>query len=183
MFFLKLNRKKLKTIFIFVLVFSFGFGIYSFTQNKKLAVSYESIFCNSDQLYKSELIGFLTQETSVPKDVEIFDINEGKVIKKIKSNPSIQKEAGNFLKGITGMYAKVKAIPDKGYIARVPLRPPVMIKNQWLNDLVKEVFVIFPENEKPYLLILDDKLRPLFYNFKGNTDEFLKILDIPQASQ
>jgi hypothetical protein len=72
------------------------------------------------------------------------------------------------------MYGKVKAFPDKGYIIRIPLIPSMKVHTQWLNDYniycVSEVFILFPEQGNPYLLLLDKNLRPHFYSFDGDTD-------------
>ena len=79
-------------------------------------------------------------------------------------------EAKDILDKITGMYVKVKAFPDKGYIAKLPLKPVVEVSNKWLNEYgifsLNEVFIIFPEGNTPYLLVLDSNYRPLFFNFE-----------------
>jgi hypothetical protein len=105
-------------------------------------------------------------------NIEIFDINKGCVTKKFKSNPAIQKEVQNYLKRITSIYVKFKPIPDKGYMIKIPLKPSVRVKSEWLNDRIHQVIIIFPKQENPYLLVLDDKSRPLFFNFEGNATEY-----------
>lgn len=84
------------------------------------------------------------------------------------------------------MYVEAKAFPDKGYIIRVPFEPSVKIQSQWLKDygmnLVDEVFILFPEQGRPYLLVLDEKQRPLFYYFEGNTDVLLEKLNFKLES-
>lgn len=112
------------------------------------------------------------------RQIEIFSINKESVVKKAPLSPVIQNEAVKYLNSITGLYVKVKALPDKGYIIRIPLEPPLKIKTEWLDDLVDEVFVIFPGDKAlPYLLILDDKNRPYFYTFEENTEILLKELN------
>jgi hypothetical protein len=179
MFLVRINKKPLLFIVIILLLGSFAFNIYNYIRNMELLKKYESIACNSFQLDKANLIGFLaSKDIQIQEDesVEIFDITKGEVIKRVELNSDIQREAEKFLKGITGMYVKVKAFPDKGYIIKIPLKPSVIVKSQWLNDIVEKVFVIFPEKEAPYLLILDENERPLFYNFEGSTDLLLKNL-------
>ena len=146
----------------------------------ELLKKYESLACSSFQLDQADLVSFLVStdiQAQEDEAVEIFDIDKGEVIKRVELNSDVQREAEKFLKGITGMYVKVKAFPDKGYIIKIPLRPSVIVKSQWLNDIVEKVFVIFPENEAPYLLVLDINDRPLFYNFEGNTDLLLESLN------
>ncbi|HEX3028054.1 MAG TPA: hypothetical protein VHT34_01830 [Clostridia bacterium] len=129
-------------------------------------------FLNSDR--------FLSQGRVI--NIEVFDVSQGKVVNRIQSTDEIQKETQKYLEDITGMYPKVKAFPVDGYIARIPLEMPVMLQSQWLKNIVNEVFVIFPAKEKPYLLILDEKSRPLFYTFKGDTGRIRKALGLQEES-
>ncbi len=106
--------------------------------------------------------------------VEIFDIKKGKVIKTLPGDEKVQKEVEELLKGITGIYPKFEPIPDKGHMVKVPLSPPVKMTNQWLDDHVTEVIVIFPEYENPHLLVFDSRANSFFFTFNKSTDDFLK---------
>jgi hypothetical protein len=168
MVFIQIDRKLVKAVFIIFITISLGLNICNYVQNRKLENRYKVISCIANQFDIRH------------KDVEIFDISKGEVIKKVQLNPAIRKEVEEYLKNITGMYGKVKALPEKGYIIRVPMEPFVNVNCQWLTgygiNSVDEVFILFPEKGK-YLLVLDSKYRPLFYNFDGNTDELLNIID------
>lgn len=96
------------------------------------------------------------------------------MINKIPSSHTIQKEAESCLKGITGIYAKFNPIPGKGYMIKIPLASTVMVENKCLTGFVDEVIFIFPQLDKPYLLILDDENRPQFFTFEGKLDKLLK---------
>lgn len=112
-------------------------------------------------------------------NIEVFDIDKGIVIKNIKSNSKIEEEMENCLKEITGVLTKFNPIPNKGYMVKIPLESPVRIDNKWLSAFIDEVIIIFPEDEKPYLMVLDNKDKTLFFNFKGNTDCLLKSINLP----
>lgn len=109
-------------------------------------------------------------------NIEIFNINKERVVKKVESNPAIQKEVEGYLKGITGIYTKFNPIPNKGYMIKIPLETPIMVQNQWLNTFVDEVILIFPEENGQYLMVFDNKDRSLFFTFEGNIDLLLKNL-------
>ena len=134
---------------------------------KKIAVILVFVFITSAHVSAQE-----------NKNVEIFDISKEKVIRELPSTPSIQKEAQNYLKGITSIYIKLKPIPDKGYMVKIPLEPPAAIQNQWVSSLADEVIIIFPAGEKPYLMIFDTENKLTFFNFEGKTDVLLKELNL-----
>ncbi|WP_062104598.1 hypothetical protein [Bacillus niameyensis] len=113
----------------------------------------------------------------VNPQIQIFDINQGKVIKYVQINTDLQQEAGKFLEGITGVYVKNNPIPNKGFMIRIPLKPNIMVRNQWFDDLVDEVTIIFTDQENPFLMVFDDENKPYFLTFKGNTVKYLALLN------
>jgi len=186
---IRINRKLVKITLAIVLVFSLGFNICSYFQNVELTDKYESLVFIANQFKETSLVTFLTltqTADNVSKVIEIFDISKGEVIKKVQPNTSIQKVAISYLNGILGMYVKANAFPDKGYIVRIPLNPPAKVQTHWFNDYnidsIDEVFILFPEQGDPFLLVLDKKFRPLFYTFKGDVDLLLKKLEFSPIS-
>ena len=111
------------------------------------------------------------------QQIQIFDINKGKVIKVLQMNTDLQQEVEKFLEGITGVCVKYNPIPNKGFMIRIPLEPNIKVRNQWFNDLVDEVTIIFSGQEKPYLMVFDDENRPHFLTFEGNIGKFLGLLN------
>jgi hypothetical protein len=107
------------------------------------------------------------------KKIEIFDISEGKVVAQIRPSNVIRDEAGSFLEKITGMYGRVKALPDTGQIIRIPFDPVIKAKSKWITDCgitsINELYILFPNPGKPYLLILDEDDKPWFFNFNADT--------------
>ena len=122
----------------------------------------------------------LTATSPAPEssnEIQIFDISKGKIVKKMKTGPTIQTEAGKIMNSITGLYAKVKPFPDKGYIVRVPCSPALIVQNNFINATVDKMYIIFTQNEPPIVLILDCKEKPFVYNFSNSTQELKKYLN------
>ncbi|MFT4414577.1 hypothetical protein ACLM5H_12030 [Fredinandcohnia humi] len=111
------------------------------------------------------------------QQIQIFDINKGKVIKNVQTNTDIQREVENFLEGITGVYVKYNPIPNNGFMIRIPLEPNIMVRTRWFDDLLDEVTIIFTDQENPYLMVFDDENKPYFLTFEGNTVKFLALLN------
>jgi hypothetical protein len=112
------------------------------------------------------------------KNVELFDIQKDTVTQVVSSNTFFQKAAKDYLHGINGIYVKVRPIPNQGYMIKIPLEPSVQINNEWINDLVDEVIIIFTKDEKPYLMVFDDENNPHFFHFQGNTDILVKTFNL-----
>lgn len=167
-----INKKQLKISIALIL---FVFAIFSII-NHVFNTEYINTLSNNSMLAFTDFTFILGDKS---KDIEIFDIDKGEIIKSLPANQIIQDEAIEYLKGITGMYPKVNALPSKGYIVRIYLEPSVFIKNQWINEALNEIYIVFPpKNDKPYLLILDNKSRPVFFIFDANTDTLLKNIDL-----
>ena len=112
--------------------------------------------------------------------VEIFDITEGRVVKQVEPDIKIQREAEKLLKDVSGLYTRLRPLPDSGLIVRIPLEPPADIRNEWLNGCgitrVDALYILLPGEGAPYLLVLDEGQRPWFFNFKGKADKLLKYI-------
>ena len=140
--------------------------------------------CIAMELQDANLISFVTA-MNVPgseyNKIEIFSVDEGEIIKRVETNPMIQDEVKSYINGVTGLYGRIRAFPVGGYIIRIPLEPPEKVENYWLNDFgitsINQVFILFPKEERPYLLVLDNNRRPIFCNFNGKTDKLLEYLD------
>ena len=104
------------------------------------------------------------------KNIEIFSINQEKVVKVVQSNSDIQKLAVSYLKGIEGVYGKFEPIPEEGYAIRIPLDPSVKIQRKGINAVVDQIVVMFPKNEESFLMFFEDENKLVCFTFKGNTD-------------
>lgn len=153
-----IKRKLLSAIIIAILIALLGFSYYQY-RGSALPVSANNV-----------------------QNIEIFDIGKGSVLKVVPLHHRALTEAKKILKSITGMYIKVNAFPDKGYIIRIPFEPKMIVKNQWINDCkinaIDKLFVIFPEAGTPYILILDDKEKPYLFNFESDVELLLEILSL-----
>lgn len=111
------------------------------------------------------------------EQIEIFDVERECVVKTITSNSIIEKECLKYLKGITGVYGKANPIPKTGYMVKVQLEP-TPVQNDIINAFVEQIIIVFPGNEKPYLMLLDSRDTLVFLTFEGNTKVILKNLNL-----
>ncbi len=178
----KKGKRLLKISIVAVFAISLGLNLYSFNQNIELANQYESLMCITSQLDSTNTISFITSlNINRYKDVEIFDINKGEVVKKVQSNDTIQNEVKKYLESIEGKYEKAKPLPSSGKVIKVPLEPEIRAESYWLTDegvkVIDKVFIIFPDQEKPFLLVLNDDKLPVFFSFSANTEVLLQELN------
>lgn len=132
-----------------------------------------SLFVSSKSIHPKSIV---SAQSTV--DVELLDIETNET-RTIEANPKIQLEAKKIIKEIDTIVIKLDPFSDKGYMLRIPLTPSLQLKNEWVNSLIGEVFIIIPEGDKPFLLIFDDKNKPYFFSFKREIDSILKMLDVP----
>ena len=109
-------------------------------------------------------------------NIELLDIEQNKIIT-IQAKPKIQLEAKKIIKEVNGVVKKINPFPNKGYMVKIPLKPPLQLESKWVNALIVEVIIIIPEDEKPYLLLFDDENKPYFFTFKTDIDTLLNTLE------
>jgi hypothetical protein len=110
---------------------------------------------------------------------EIFDPKQNKVVKVIQLNTEIHNIVSSYIKDVDGIYGKNNPVTDDGYAIKIPLNPAVKVQGKWLNALVDEVYIIIPENEPPFFMVFEDKIKNKLscFPFKGNIDTLSKVLD------
>jgi hypothetical protein len=108
-------------------------------------------------------------------NVEVFDIDLGKVRKTTSSSKQIQEEVLVWLNAINGIDGKVKfEPPPHGVVIKIPLSPPVKIENLWVNEVVSEVYLIYSKNEKAKLLLFTRENKVLLVYFDADPSSFVK---------
>lgn len=83
--------------------------------------------------------------------IKIFGPKQGKVVKMVQTNKEINDMVVGWINRIDETYAKIDPIKDDGYVIRFPLDPAIQIQNKWLNIIAKEVYLITPEYDLPFL--------------------------------
>lgn len=171
----KLLRAIIASIFIVLL----GFSFYRYTEDIRAENRQYGTIFGISELDGVTVSAFLVSSND-KKNIELFDIGKGSVTKSVPVNDIVLTEAQKILKGITGMYLKANALPEKGCIIKIPFEPDIKVKNHWLNDYninsIDKMFIIFHDEGTPYLLVLDSKERPYLFYFKGDTDKLMKSL-------
>lgn len=131
---------------------------------------------------KMSIGAFLTasgSEGRKAEQVEIFDIGKGFVIGSYSNNAGFRKEVLKYLDSVSGMYGNVRVFPKVGYIVKIPLEPPFKASAKLLTaagiEYVDKIFVIFPSQGKPYLLLLDGQSRPFCFVFDADTSAVQKL--------
>lgn len=112
------------------------------------------------------------------QQIEVFDCKKEMVIQKQSLDPTIEKEAVQYTKAITGPFKNLNVVPKDGHMIKIPLTKPVSIANQWLHTKIDEVLILLPQNEKPYIMLYDDENNPHFYYVKGDPNRLLKQMNV-----
>ena len=137
------------------------------------------------------IIGLLVDSSPIhaqekSERIEVYHIDKAKVIKELPSTAAIHKEAEKYLSNIAGIYKKINPIPRKGYIVRIPLRPPLKVQNEWIHTLADEMNIFYPIEEDPYIMMFDDENNLYFFTMERNNldlSKMAKYLGIMQKSE
>jgi hypothetical protein len=113
-------------------------------------------------------------QAAEPKDVQVFDIAQGKIMKRVKNSPEIREEVENSLQSIHELVVKFRVEPKDGVVLRIPMEPSVKVDNQWFHDSVNEVFIIVPRSEKPFMLLFTADKKSIILKFKHPVQQLLK---------
>lgn len=111
------------------------------------------------------------------QNIEIFDPLQNKVVKEVQTSKEINDMVVDWINGIDGFYSGIDPIKDDGYAIRFPVNPSIQLQNQWLNTIVKEVYLIIPENNQPFFLVFETEDKLVSFPFTGDVSKLSNILD------
>ncbi|GGD64826.1 hypothetical protein [Paenibacillus nasutitermitis] len=108
------------------------------------------------------------------RPVQAFDIGAGKVVKSVPNNKEFQAYAINWLGSVTGLAPQAKPEDKCGYVFRIPLKEPAMVKAGTASVRTSDVFLFYCPDKPQVLLIFDENRKPFLLTFKADTKPFLK---------
>ncbi len=111
------------------------------------------------------------------KHIEIFDPKQDKVVKMVQINKKINNMVVGWINTIDGIYAKIYPVEDNGYVIKFPLDPAIQVQNKWLSGIVKEVYLIIPENNPSFFIVFQTENKLVCFPFNGEIAELSNLLD------
>lgn len=182
-------RKKTFGIFLTVVILCIlAITVYAAVKVSQSVNKYNSVLEITRMFDDTHFIAYITDrnENNNSKNIEVFDITKGGVIARKPSTMEMQNEVINYVKSIKSLCTKIMPFPEKGYVIRVPIDPPVKVKQKQLNDAgIKTldcVFIILSDKEDPILLVLDKQERPYFYTFDASIQPLLDYMKLSPES-
>lgn len=109
--------------------------------------------------------------------VQIFDPKQDKVVKLVQLTPEIKDLATSYIESIDDIYGKNDPIPSDGYAIKIPVDPAIKAEKKCLNALIKEVYVIIPETEPPFIMVFEDENKLACFPFRGDIKKLSEILN------
>ncbi|BBH19669.1 hypothetical protein Back11_10140 [Paenibacillus baekrokdamisoli] len=116
--------------------------------------------------------------TSQQRQIQVFDVNAGKVIKTAPNSKEYQDYAKSWLGSVSGLSPKVGVNDKCGYVFRIPLDQPAAVKAGTVTVQTSDLFLFYCPGKAQLLLIFDENRKPYLLEFKADIKPFLKSLDI-----
>ena len=98
-------------------------------------------------------------------------------------NTEINNMVANSIKNVDDIYGKNNPLTDDGYAIRIPLSPAVKVQGKGLTSLVQQVYIIIPEKQPPFFMILENEDKAICFPFKGDIDKLSNVLDFQLSSR
>ncbi|WP_156321192.1 hypothetical protein [Bacillus sp. JCM 19041] len=108
--------------------------------------------------------------------VEVFDLQKEKVTESVPSSATIEKEAKKLIKSVDSLVTKIDPIPKTGYMIKVPFSSPTPVHNQWVETELDQAIFIFPVDEKPYVMLVNEQEQAIFLYFSADSQSLFNAL-------
>jgi len=137
---------KIKTIIILIVLISINLSSQVYAHKSLPEFVHSSAFSNKSN-----------------NEIEIFDVKNEKVIKRIPNNKKIINEASNVLENLE-FYGRIHLNIKEGYMIKIPINK--IIINKWVNCKIREVIVILEPNQIPIVLLMNQNDKPYLFTTK-----------------
>lgn len=115
------------------------------------------------------------------RPVQVFDVKAGKVVHSVENDEEFQEMARGWLRSVTGLSPRIRPGEECGFVYRVPLAEPAVVRTGGTSITVRDVFLFHCERNKPVLLVFDPANRPYLLNFDADLRPFLRKIAAPGA--
>lgn len=120
-----------------------------------------------------------TAPPSKTPPVQLFDMQQERIIKTIPNQEEYQAAAREWLQSVTGLAPQLTIDSRCGYIVRIPLEMPVEIKLASTALKTKDVFLIYCPDRDPLLLVFSEQRKPFLLRISSNVKPFMQKLLAP----
>jgi hypothetical protein len=111
--------------------------------------------------------------------LQVFDISQGKVVKKIENSEKFQEFVTQWVDSVTGLHPAISTESRCGYVFRVPLSEPRKVQFGAQEIVTSSVFLFYCKQHDNLLLVFDDATRkPYLLAFSADLSAFLKAVDM-----
>lgn len=112
------------------------------------------------------------------KQIEVFDIAQGKIVQKIPPSAEIQQEVEKTIQSVSGLVTRLHINPKQGYAIRFPINPAIELDKPYYQGTVEEMFLFIESSNKPYLLLFTEDQKPAMLHFEHDIQLLLKLLNV-----
>ncbi|MCG7406672.1 type IV secretion system protein VirB6 [Paenibacillus sp. ACRRX] len=142
-------------------------------------ILFVAAFCLFCTLFQSVPVGAFTQNPQTLPPIQVFDMEQERIVKSVSNEAKYQKSAQQWLQSVTGLSPQITIGKRPGYIVRIPLEKPftVHLANQQIDT--SDVFLIYSPPKQPLLLIFSADRKPYMLEIKADVKPFMEELLTP----
>lgn len=124
-----------------------------------------------------------TTTDNAMKPVQVFDVEQGKVVQTVPNDKSFQKMAKSWIKSVTGLAPQITSDHSCTFVYRVPLAKPATVKVDAISVTTQDLFVFYCQENPPLLLVFDENRKPYLLLFKEDIKPFIKKVGVPVLNE
>ncbi|TYP72638.1 hypothetical protein [Paenibacillus methanolicus] len=114
------------------------------------------------------------EEAGAPvRPVQVFDVAAGKVVKSVPNSPEYQQIAKTWIKEAKELAPQLQPDEKCGYVFRIPLDHPAVIKASGITVQATDVFLFYCPEKPKLLLVFDENRKPFLFQLNVDVKPFL----------
>jgi len=110
--------------------------------------------------------------------VQVFDVNQGHVVKTINNSKKIQRQVKRILKEVYEFAPELQPDMKAKYIIRIPVKQGTSVTINQTSLSINELFIFYYVDKEPLLLVFDENKKPFLFHTKHSIEPLLNIIQV-----
>lgn len=112
---------------------------------------------------------FNHQDASASSPIEVFSIDEEKVVFQTASTAKAEDVAKELLTSIDGLVTKINPIPSSGFLVKIHFSEPYHVHNYWFDTDVTQAVFVYEKDNPSSVMLINQQGQSVFFTFDRST--------------
>ncbi|MFB4213144.1 hypothetical protein ACE1TH_14735 [Shouchella sp. JSM 1781072] len=106
---------------------------------------------------------FIHQDAFASSPIEVFSLDEEKVVFQTASTAKAEDVAKELLTSIDGLVTKINPLPPSGFLVKIHFSEPYHVHNYWFDATVTQAVFVYEADNPSSVMLINQQGQSVFF--------------------